>query len=60
MKKQVSRFADGKRKPILLAPLESEHQKIRVASAIAGLPMSHFLLQHGLTAAEKIIEKNNK
>ena len=61
MKKTArNRWKDDGRKPILLAPLADEHAKIRVAAAFEGIPMAHFLLQHGLAAATKILEKNGK
>lgn len=59
-KAKRNRWKDDGRKPILLAPLADEHAKIRIASALAGIPMAHFVLQHGLAAAEKEIAKNHK
>ena len=36
---------------------EAEKQKIRTAAAFVGLPMSQFLREKGLAAAEIILEK---
>jgi uncharacterized protein (DUF1778 family) len=43
--------------PLLLALDPSDKQKIRTAAGFAGLPMSQFLILHGVAAAEKILEK---
>jgi len=55
-----NRWKDNGLKPILVATSKDEHQKIRVAAAAEGVPMSHFLLLHGLTAAKKILENMAK
>ena len=43
---------------IFVTPDAEQKKKIRVAAALAGLPMSHFVLQSGVTAAENILKKN--
>jgi uncharacterized protein (DUF1778 family) len=48
--------AEGK-SLIWVAPTAEQKDKIRVAAAVAGMPMSQFLLQHGLAAAESILKK---
>jgi uncharacterized protein (DUF1778 family) len=59
MKKTAGRNWTG-RKPIMLAPLESEHATIRMAAAAAGKPMAVFALEVVLGAAKKILEKSSK
>ncbi len=54
------RFKRGTHKPILVGPTLAEYAKIRTAAAISGKPMTHFLLELGLIAAEKILDKNQK
>jgi uncharacterized protein (DUF1778 family) len=45
-------------KSLIWAPVDDQQKKtIRMAAAIEGLPMSQFLVAHGLAAAEKILEK---
>ena len=46
---------DAGRSPILVAVDPDQKQKIRIAAAAEGLPMSQFLLKCGLTEAAKII-----
>lgn len=36
---------------------EADKSKIRVAAALQGMPMSQFLIKHGLMAAEKLLKK---
>jgi uncharacterized protein (DUF1778 family) len=38
-------------------PTEAEKEKIRLAAAVDGLPMSQFVLRHALVAAEKNLAK---
>lgn len=42
--------------PVLLALTPEEKTLIRVAAAHEGLPMSTFLVRHGIAAAEAVIE----
>ena len=37
-----------------------EKAKIRSAAAIEGVPMSQFLIRHGLAAADKILSEKGK
>ena len=43
--------------PLLLALTPDQKQKIRTAAGYAGLPMSQFLILHGLVAAEAVLKK---
>lgn len=45
------------KKPILLAPNDEQHRRIRVASAISGKPMTHFIMDIVLVECEKIISE---
>jgi uncharacterized protein (DUF1778 family) len=54
------RYKRGTHKPILVGATIAEHAKIRTAAAISGKPMTHFLLELGLAAAENILEKSQK
>ncbi len=58
--KKLSRFQDGKHKPILAGPTVEEYQKIRIAAASQGTSMAQFLIKHGIIAAEKILSRMSK
>ena len=45
------------RKLIWVTADQAQQSAIRMAAAASGLPMSQFLLQTGLEAAEKILKK---
>lgn len=63
MKKKESggkRIASQGRSLVWVAPDLAQKRQIRVAAAMAGLPMGRFLLQAGLEAAQKILGKTEK
>jgi uncharacterized protein (DUF1778 family) len=63
VKKKASggkRLKEQGRSLIWVSPTEDEKKKIRMAAAYKGVPMSEFLLQLGVTEADRILEKLQK
>jgi uncharacterized protein (DUF1778 family) len=55
--KTYDRTKGGTRKPIQLLPEVEQHRRLRLAAADCGVPLTQFVLDSALAAAETILKK---
>jgi uncharacterized protein (DUF1778 family) len=55
-----SRITRQGKKLVWVTLTPAEHESVRVAAAIAGVPMSKFCMEASLRAAEKILKKSGR